>query len=483
MSKVTAKLVEGFLNGFMMPDLDCPAATPQFHRDMWELVCSDNKRVAIAAPRGHAKTTAVTMAYILANVMFKERDFVLLVSNTWDISTKFLGIMKEALYSNNDLKKNFGPFTFDKDTQDEIIVSSPYGKFCIMARGSEQNVRGLQWMNKRPNLIVCDDLESDELVNNPERRKKFSGWFMNLLMPCGSKNCIYRVVGTVLHFDSVLENLLHDPSWVTRRFSAHKGFDDFSEILWPEMWPEERLRDMRQMYISQHNMDGYSQEYLNIPVSTQDQYFRPEDMLDMTEEEKDSNKIYYAAADLAISKTERSDYTVIGVMGIDSNNFKHIVDIRRGRWDSLQIIDELISVNRRYKPEIFGLERGQIEKAIGPFLDIKMRETGEYINLKALTPSGDKPTRAKSFQGMHKAGSVKFDKDSSWYMTLEDEMMKFTNSGAKSGHDDQIDVMAYLGILVSETTRPNTILEDEEDEYYDSVKLNSKDGRNAICGY
>ena len=286
MSKVTAKLVEGFLNGFMMPDLDSPAATPQFHRDMWGLVCSDNKRVAIAAPRGHAKTTAVTMAYILANVMFKERDFVLLVSNTWDISTKFLGIMKEALYSNNDLKKNFGPFTFDKDTQDEIIVSSPYGKFCIMARGSEQNVRGLQWMNKRPNLIVCDDLESDELVNNPERRKKFSGWFMNLLMPCGSKNCIYRVVGTVLHFDSVLENLLHDPSWVTRRFSAHKGFDDFSDILWPEMWPEERLRDMRQMYISQHNMDGYSQEYLNIPVSTQDRYFRPEDMLDMTEEEK-----------------------------------------------------------------------------------------------------------------------------------------------------------------------------------------------------
>ena len=483
MSKVTAKLVEGFLNGFMMPDLDTPAKTPEFHREMWRMVCSESKRVAIAAPRGHAKTTAVTMAYILANVLFCEREFVLLVSNTWDISTKFLSIMKEQLYSNDDLKKHFGPFNFEKDTQDEIVVSTPNGKFCIIARGSEQNVRGLQWMSKRPDLIVCDDLESDELVNNPERRKKFSGWFMNLLMPCGSRSCIYRVVGTILHFDSVLENLLADPSWNSRRFSAHKGFDDFSEILWPDMWPEERLREVRQMYISQHNMDGYSQEYLNIPVSTQDQYFRPEDMLETEEEDRHKEMIYYAAADLAISKTERSDYTVIGVMGVDSNNFKHIVDIRRGRWDSLQIIDELISVNKRYKPEIFGMERGQIEKAIGPFLDIKMRETGEFLNLKPLTPSGDKPTRAKSFQAMHKAGAIKFDKEASWYLTLEDEMMKFTNSGAKSGHDDQIDVMAYLGMIASEIQRPNTILEDEEEEYWEYKNLNANDGRNAITGY
>ena len=484
MPKITPALIEGFLTGFMTEGLDTPCPTAPFHREMWELVCRDDENVAIAAPRGHAKTTAVTMAYILCNALFNERDCIMIVSSTYDLSVKFLASLKSYFYGNQGIIQNFGPFKFEKDTEDEIIVKTKYGKFCVVAKGSEQgSVRGFKWGEKRPNLIICDDLEHDEIVNNPDRRRKFKSWFMNVLIPCGSKGCKYRVVGTILHFDSLLENLLQDDAWVSKRYSAHKSFDDFSEKLWPEMWPEERLRARRQYYINQHNTEGYSQEYLNIPVSVEDQYFRPEDMLETSEEEKSRPMVYYAAADLAISTSERSDYTVIGVMGVDSNNFKHIVDIRRGRWDSLEIIDEILSVNRRYKPELFGIEVGQIEKAIGPFLDTKMREYNEYVSVHPLRPSGDKPTRAKSFQAMHKSGSVKFDKEASWYLGLEDEMMKFTNSGAKSGHDDQIDVMSYLGIMVSEIGRPNTPLEDEEEEFIHYAKEFSRDGRSHICGY
>jgi len=208
-------------------------------------------------------------------------------------------------------------------------------------------------------------------------------------------------------------------------------------------------------------------------------------MLEMQPEDHDKQMTYYAAADLAISKTERSDFTVIGVMGVCADNFKYIVDIRKGRWDSMEIIDEMLSVNRRYKPEIFGLERGQIEKAIGPFLDVQMREKNEYIPLRLLSPAGDKPTRAKSFQGMHKSGSVKFDQTASWYYGLEDEMMKFSNSGSKSGHDDQIDVIAYLGMIASEIQRPMNLTELDEMDYMQSFKSMAKNsgGRSQITGY
>ena len=472
---ITPALIEGFLSGFMTDDLDSACATPDFHREMWGMVCSDNPNVAIAAPRGHAKTTAVTMAYVLASVLFNDRDCVMIVSSTYDLSARFLAALKGYLYNNDEMIKHFGPFKFEKDTEDEIIVKTKHGKFCIVGKGSEQgSVRGFKWGEKRPNLIVGDDLENDEVVANSERRRKFANWFMNVLIPCGGKGCKYRVVGTILHFDSLLENLMQSDGWLTARYSAHASFDDFSEILWPEMWPEERLRSRRQMYIDSHNTEGYSQEYLNIPMSIEDMYFRPEDMLEMQPDDHDKVMTYYAAADLAISKAERADYTVIGVMGVDSENFKYIVDIRKGRWDSLEIIEEMLSVNRRYHPEIFGLERGQVEKAIGPFLDTKMREHNEYIPLKLLSPAGDKPTRAKSFQAMHKSGSVKFDQTASWYYGLEDEMMKFSNSGAKSGHDDQVDVIAYLGMIASEIQRPMNNNELDERDFMMAFKQMAK---------
>jgi hypothetical protein len=54
-------------------------------------------------------------------------------------------------------------------------------QFRIMALGSEQKVRGLLWNGRRPNLIVGDDLENDEIVMNSERRQKFANWVDNAL--------------------------------------------------------------------------------------------------------------------------------------------------------------------------------------------------------------------------------------------------------------------------------------------------------------
>ena len=43
-----------------------------------------------------------------------------------------------------------------------------------------------------------------------------------------------------------------------------------------------------------------------------------------------------------------------------------------------------------------------------------------------------------------RAGGVKFDKSADWYQTLEDELMRFP----RDKHDDQVDSMAYLGLMI-----------------------------------
>lgn len=474
MSNLNANSLEGLVQLFLLPRYDTPHPIPPFHRILWNHCCSDDPRVALAAPRGTAKSTGITHAYTIGNVLLGDRDFVLIVSDTETQAAQFLGDIKAEFQDNEALIKQFGiKSKFIKDTETDIIVDSMAGRFRIIAKGSEQKVRGLKWNNKRPNLIVIDDAENDESVMNPERREKFRNWFMNALLPCGSDDCIIRMVGTILHLDSMLNRLLEDKTWRSEKWAAHNS--DFTELLWPEKFPRKRLEMIRQGYIEQGNLEGYAQEYLNNPVVEGNTYFRKQDFIAMDDPDYEKHMIYVSAADFAISEKEKADNTVIMTAGICNEGFVYIVDVRRGRIGSIDIIDELISVGRRYDPEIFTFETEKIDKALGPFLDKEMRATGVYLNIDKVTPSKSKTTRGKSIQAMMKSGSVRFDKKADWYPALETELMTITPAGPKGKHDDQFDAFAYIGLTVHKfNAAPDAQeLEDEDwdEEYGDSVEI------------
>ena len=256
---VTAPTVEGVTKGLLAAKYDNPKPILPFHKEMWALCCSTKPKVAIAAPRGHAKSTAITHAYILSMMLFRVKNFCLLVSDTEGQAAEFLGDIKAELTGNDELKSTFGIKKILKDTETNIIVQfKDNEKFRIVAKGSEQKVRGLKWGNKRPDLIVGDDLENDDIVMNPERREKFRRWFMNALIPCGSDTCWVRIVGTILHMDSMLQRLLDDPTWEHLFYEAHNH--DFSEILWKEQYSQKRLLDIRAGYEAQNDLSGYNQE-------------------------------------------------------------------------------------------------------------------------------------------------------------------------------------------------------------------------------
>lgn len=108
----------------------------------------------------HAKTTALSHTYTLAAVLFREREYVLIVSDTIAQAVQFLGDIKRELMDNEQIRSLFKIKGFVKETEDDFICSCEDGHmFRISAKGSEQKVRGLKWNNKRPDLIVCDDLK------------------------------------------------------------------------------------------------------------------------------------------------------------------------------------------------------------------------------------------------------------------------------------------------------------------------------------
>jgi hypothetical protein len=50
--KLTSEVIAGFVGSVLSSRFDGQAATPTFHKECWDLCCSDEKFVAIAAPRG-----------------------------------------------------------------------------------------------------------------------------------------------------------------------------------------------------------------------------------------------------------------------------------------------------------------------------------------------------------------------------------------------------------------------------------------------
>lgn len=485
-----SKTIRGFVGACLLDRFDNKAPIPTFHEELWEMCSSPYQKIAIAAPRGHAKSTSVTLGYLLAAALFRQSQFIVLVSDTEGQAKLFLNDIKIELTENEDLVELFGVSGFIKDSETDIIVEMDDGyQFRIIAKGSEQKVRGLKWRHKRPDLIIGDDLENDEIVMNQERREKFRNWLFKALIPALSDNGRIIIVGTILHLDSALERLLNDPTWYSVRYAAHN--EDFSKILWPERFSKERLLEIRKSYENQGQPEGYSQEYLNYPIDENTAYFKRDDFRFIDEDSLDYSRLtYYAAVDFAISQKEKADYTVIVVVGLDSSNKMYIVDVKRGRWDAKEIVDEIFYTQEKWHPDIFTMEEGHIKKAIGPYLKERMLEDGVFINAKGMVPTKDKESRARSIQARFRQGTVYFPYTTygnvkvspDWYATFEQELLRFP----RDAHDDQVDALAWIGLTLANMT-PGITKEEQynieyEEEFEDSWTLVDM-GANPLTGY
>ena len=498
-TSLTAEQIYGFSESLLKANFDSPKPTPELHMEMWEKCCSNSKLVSFAAPRGHAKSTAITHAYGLAEVLFRSSVFCLIVSDTEGQAILFLADIKTELLENEKLRAAFGVKRLIKDTETDIIVEMNDGHmFRIMARGSMQKVRGLKWRGKRPDLIIGDDLENDDLVLNEERRDKFRRWVNNALLPSLSDEGKARIVGTILHLDSFLERTMPpfedenntktdglrwwstDPTrvWDSVRYQGHD--EEFTMLLWPEKFSEKRYKIIRQRYVDDGNPEGYAQEYLNYPIDEATAYFRKADFLKW--EDRSEYMEYYIGGDLAISTKDKRAFTVFVVAGLTRENRLVVVDVLRFRGDSLKIVDELFYLQNKYKPELFFLESENIQKSIGPFIDQEMMKRGIYLNIHDDNPTKDKMQRARALQARMKAGGVYFDMESEWYSVLLNEMLTFP----KGKYMDQVDALSWIGLGLNEITPTYTAGEmaqfEWDEEYEDSMDPYSM-GRNAVTGY
>jgi predicted phage terminase large subunit-like protein len=268
--------------------------------------------------------------------------------------------------------------------------------------------------------------------------------------------------------------------WHSVKYRAHNK--DFTKLLWPDKKSAAEFKMLYEEAVKDGTPDIYSQEYLNEPIDESVSFFKKNDFLSVTEDDRKTALNYYVTADLAISQSETADYSVFVIAGVDEQKRIHIKNILRERMDGREIVDTFLALQKLYSPVAMGVEDMQISKSIGPFLREEMIKNNNYISLLPLKHGGkDKISRARSIQARLRAHGVKFEKEGDWYPIFENELLQFP----RGKNDDQVDAFAYMGLMLDFLIEAPTREEQDDEAYQDELEASglNNQGMNSVTGY
>lgn len=417
--------------------------TPQFHKDIYQTYQGFWKAIAIAAPRGHGKSSVTDLVYLAWVITNKKAKFILLVSDTYSQAVLFLEGLKAELESNERLKDFYGTLTSDKWSEGEIITNG----IMIKAIGAGMKVRGLKFRENRPDLIIVDDLENDDLVESKDRREKLERWFNGALIPSMNKEGRIIVIGTILHYDSLLHKLLQDDKYEEYYKVKYSAITN-GKALWPEHLDTEELENIKQDYIKRGQGYLFYQEYQNDPVSDENRKFKIEKIRYYEESDIDKlNTKCFITIDRAYSMDKTADYTGIVINRVDKENNWYIRS-ERFKGTEKELIEKIFDLKSYFKPVKIAIEQKAFEYTIKPALTDEMRKRNTFFTIEELKDAGSSKTRRiEGLSPRYESGAIHFLRED---VDMIDEMIKFP----RSLHDDLLDALAYqLDIAVAPTTK------------------------------
>jgi len=433
-------------------------------------------RMVQAAPRGHAKSTLTTLILPLWCVAARHRRFIGILSDTSEQAGDFLETVKAELLANERLQEDF-PQACGRGRNWKIGRIETANGVRLIGWGKRKRLRGARFINRRPDLIICDDLEDDENIDSPEQREKDRRWFFKAVMKIGGKYTVYVVIGTLLHYDSLLARLLKQPGWTGKKWRAvirwspsphwqtweqiyadagnpeaeqladayfenhKKEMLAETEVLWPEV---ENYYYLMKMRVS----DGpayFDSEKQNEPIHPEDCLFR-EEWFAYWDDAASANaqgpgSIVLCAVDPSMGHG-RSDPSAIIVGAVRESGVIDILeaDIRRRHPDA--IMEDLFGHHARYGFDRVVIEEVQFQEF---FKDQVIRESakrGLYLPVEGVRPHIDKTLRISKLQPHIKNRLIRFQRNQ---RQLIDQLKYFP----KAAHDDGPDALEMLFSLAS----------------------------------
>lgn len=426
-----------------------------FHYEMADqFMDSSLRRLNIIAPRHHAKSSIAAAIWPLYHLFMEPGPkFIVLVSKTEGHSIRLLQTIKDALEYSPQLKRLFGYHgegVAKRWTRTEVVLDN--GDY-LLTRGTGQQVVGLKHGNQRPTLILLDDPEDMNNTKTPESMEFNLRWLLQGLVPSAdAQRGRICVIGTPQHERCMVFMLKKMSGWKTLHYSAEVN-PEKKQVLWPALWPWDKLQAERAAAASINRLSIYYREYLCEVLSDEDQLFKEdyfrwyegdvqrgedsESYLHMTSPEQKVLPVnIFMGIDPATSTLEAADYFTIVPTAVDRDNNRYIQNYVRRRMPPSQSIEEIRRQYQLWKPKRTNIETTQAQET---FRDILRNMDDIYIPGLGV---GHKPRDKKSKRYVELLEPY-FFKRKVWLkrsmQSLVDELLMFP----RGSHDDLIDALYY----------------------------------------
>ncbi len=237
---------------------------PKFYITLFFLLTSFKQKVerfAIGIPRGFAKTTFIKLL-CLWYILFSNRQFILIVGAAEDLAVNTLADICDLMDSGS-IRKLFGNWRLqcEVDTQALKVFNFRGRDIILRAIGAGTAVRGINRKNKRPDVIIMDDVQKREISENKELSDQLLRWILGTLMKARSNSgCTYIYVGNMYPQNCILDRLKNNTQWTS--FVVGGILADGSS-LWEELRPIEELLQEYQSDSEMGHPEIFISEILN----------------------------------------------------------------------------------------------------------------------------------------------------------------------------------------------------------------------------
>jgi hypothetical protein len=369
----------------------------------------------IIAPRGVGKTSTVNMAYPAKKIVFQEKNFIVPISNTATQAVMQGENLKRELLNNRMINKLFGPIKSENDSFSKEMWVTQSGT-AVMPRGAGQQVRGILYGNFRPDLIVVDDLEDSEGVNSEEQRKKLKEWFFADVVNSvdrGKPGWKIIVIGTLLHEDSLLANLMEDPDWLHIHLAlCSEGADGQLRSNWPEFMTDEAVHKLYMSYKNKGLLDVFAREYMGQAQDKKTAKFQQEHFKAYSETSEDFLKVRPKLENIVIcdpAKTVNKDSADTAIVGIGLEPKApaiYIRDVVAGRMMPNELYDELFAMAMRLNAKAIGIKMTSLNEFIMYPIRTEMIKRKMMFDLIELPERSDKDARINCMSPFYRMGYI-----------------------------------------------------------------------------
>ena len=335
-----------------------PKPPAEFHRETVADFWSDEQYAIILAFRGSAKSTLGEEDIALA-AAYRVFHNILIIGSSETRAAERLQSVSYELASNELITLMFGEQKpkMGTWTQTKIVTTA---NVCVQAMGRDQDIRGIKYLDFRPDFVFVDDFEDKDSVQTPEGRAKTLRWFVGELLPACAPHVKVRIRATPMDAESVPMRLKNEAGWPTHTYPIeYLDEEGKRRASWPEVFSLAWIDRQRRTYERLGELGVWNREFMCRAVSDADQIFHKE-MLRVQHRERTYEAVY-AMIDPARTTRATSASTGWAVWSWDKNR---LVVWAAGALIALpdEIIALAFDIAERFDPVWIGIEQDGLEE-------------------------------------------------------------------------------------------------------------------------